>query len=106
MIVGEDGKPVGTIEDGDAVVLFNFRADRMVQISKAFEYEEFDAFDRKRFPKVHPLLERGRGRGGRHVLMWRSLMARPLSQKGRLSKPGCCLGWPGHSPIPLPLPPW
>ena len=52
VIVGDDEKPVGTIEDGDAVVLFNFRADRMVQISKAFEYEKFDAFDRKRFPKV------------------------------------------------------
>ena len=39
-------------QDGDAVVLFNFRADRMVEISKAFEYEEFNAFDRKRFPKV------------------------------------------------------
>ena len=33
-------------------VLFNFRADRMVEISKAFEYEEFGAFDRKRWPKV------------------------------------------------------
>lgn len=35
-------------------VLFNFRADRMVEISKAFEYEDFDAFDRVRFPKVGP----------------------------------------------------
>lgn len=34
------------------MVLFNFRADRMVEISKAFEYEDFTAFDRKRFPKV------------------------------------------------------
>ena len=34
------------------VVLFNFRSDRMVEISKAFEYEDFKAFDRKRFPKV------------------------------------------------------
>ena len=34
------------------MVLFNFRSDRMVEISKAFEYEEFNAFDRKRFPKV------------------------------------------------------
>ena len=40
------------IQDGDAVALFNFRSDRMVQISKAFEYEDFNAFDRKRFPKV------------------------------------------------------
>ncbi|CAK0780495.1 Phosphoglucomutase-1 [Coccomyxa viridis] len=52
VVVGEDGKPVGTIEDGDAVALFNFRSDRMVQISKAFEYEDFNAFDRKRFPKT------------------------------------------------------
>ncbi len=37
-------------------MLFNFRADRMVEISKAFEYEEFNAFDRKRFPKVCFLL--------------------------------------------------
>lgn len=40
------------LQDGDAVVLFNFRADRMVEISKAFEYEDFNAFDRKRFPKA------------------------------------------------------
>lgn len=52
VIVGDDNKPVGTIEDGDAVVLFNFRADRMVQMSKAFEYEDFNVFDRKRFPKT------------------------------------------------------
>ncbi len=52
VIVGDDGKPVGTVEDGDAVVLFNFRADRMVEISKAFEYEDFKSFDRVRYPKV------------------------------------------------------
>lgn len=51
VIVGDDGKPVGTIEDGDAVVLFNFRADRMVEMSKAFEYPDFDIFDRVRYPK-------------------------------------------------------
>ncbi|PNW82060.1 hypothetical protein CHLRE_06g272050v5 [Chlamydomonas reinhardtii] len=52
VIVDEADKPVGTIEDGDAVVLFNFRADRMVEISKAFEYEDgFTAFERERFPK-------------------------------------------------------
>lgn len=46
------GEPVGPINDGDGVVLFNFRADRMVEISKAFEYEDLKAFDRERFPKV------------------------------------------------------
>eukprot|EP00879_Flechtneria_rotunda_P000460 GHRR01000561.1.p1 GENE.GHRR01000561.1~~GHRR01000561.1.p1 ORF type:complete len:571 (+),score=178.30 GHRR01000561.1:37-1713(+) len=51
VITDEQGNPVGTIEDGDAVVLFNFRADRMVEISKAFEYPDFDIFDRERYPK-------------------------------------------------------
>jgi len=52
VITGADDKPVGTIEDGDAVITFNFRADRMCQMSQAFEYEEFKMFDRKRYPKV------------------------------------------------------
>jgi 2,3-bisphosphoglycerate-independent phosphoglycerate mutase len=52
VITDEAGKPVGTVEDCDAVVLFNFRADRMVEISKAFEYPDFDIFDRERYPKV------------------------------------------------------
>jgi len=45
---------VGTIEDGDAVVLFNFRADRMVELSKAFEFPpaSFPFFDRVRLPAV------------------------------------------------------
>eukprot|EP00245_Coleochaete_scutata_P004536 TRINITY_DN17248_c0_g1_i1.p1 TRINITY_DN17248_c0_g1~~TRINITY_DN17248_c0_g1_i1.p1 ORF type:complete len:560 (+),score=122.06 TRINITY_DN17248_c0_g1_i1:227-1906(+) len=52
VIVDAEGKPVGTIEDGDAVVCFNYRADRVIQISKAFEYENFTSFDRVRYPKV------------------------------------------------------
>ncbi|KAG1338913.1 2,3-bisphosphoglycerate-independent phosphoglycerate mutase [Cocos nucifera] len=53
VIVDESGKAVGPIEDGDAVVTFNFRADRMVMIAKALEYENFDKFDRVHFPKIH-----------------------------------------------------
>lgn len=52
VIVDESGNPVGPILDGDAVVTFNFRADRMVMIAKALEYEDFDKFDRVRFPKI------------------------------------------------------
>ena len=52
-VIAKDGKPVGTIEDGDSVVFFNFRGDRSIEISKAFESgAEFDKFDRKRAPKV------------------------------------------------------
>ncbi|KAK3147323.1 hypothetical protein QOZ80_3BG0280940 [Eleusine coracana subsp. coracana] len=52
VIVDESGKPVGPIQDGDAVVTFNFRADRMVMLAKALEYDNFDRFDRVRFPKI------------------------------------------------------
>ncbi len=51
-VIAEDGKPVGTIEDGDSVIFYNFRGDRSIEISKAFEDESFDKFDRVRFPKV------------------------------------------------------
>lgn len=51
-VIAEDGKPVGTIEDGDSVILFNFRGDRALEITKAFEAEELTEFDRKRHPKV------------------------------------------------------
>lgn len=52
VIVDESGKSVGPIIDGDAVVTFNFRADRMTMLAKALEYEKFDHFDRVRFPKI------------------------------------------------------
>ncbi|CAI5945149.1 unnamed protein product [Closterium sp. NIES-64] len=53
VIVDDEEKPVGPIVDGDAVVIWNFRADRVIQISKAFEYPDFHQFDRIRVPKVH-----------------------------------------------------
>lgn len=52
VIVDENNKAVGPILDGDAVVTINFRADRMTMVAKAFEYENFDKFDRVRYPKV------------------------------------------------------
>ncbi|MFA7292928.1 MAG: 2,3-bisphosphoglycerate-independent phosphoglycerate mutase [Rhodocyclaceae bacterium] len=51
-VIGENGQPVGTIEDGDSVVFFNFRGDRAIEITRAFEEATFDKFDRKRTPKV------------------------------------------------------
>jgi len=52
VIVDGDGRPVGPIRDGDAVVFFNFRGDRAIEISRAFEERDFNAFDRVRFPQV------------------------------------------------------
>ncbi|HRD93268.1 MAG TPA: 2,3-bisphosphoglycerate-independent phosphoglycerate mutase [Accumulibacter sp.] len=51
-VIGNDGQPVGTIEDGDSVVFFNFRGDRSIEITRAFEEAAFDKFDRLRVPKV------------------------------------------------------
>ncbi|MDR0375355.1 MAG: 2,3-bisphosphoglycerate-independent phosphoglycerate mutase [Treponema sp.] len=51
-VVAEDGKPIGTIEDGDSVVYFNFRGDRALEITAAFEEERFVHFDRGRRPAV------------------------------------------------------
>ncbi len=53
-VIAADGKPVGTIEDGDSVIFYNFRGDRAIEISKTFDTPEgqFDKFDRVRYPKV------------------------------------------------------
>ena len=50
----DDGKgaPVGPIKDGDSVVYFNFRGDRAIEITAAFEEDKFDKFDRSPRPKV------------------------------------------------------
>lgn len=52
-VIAKDNQPVGTIQDGDSVILFNFRGDRAQEISLAFDMDEhFDHFDRVRKPKV------------------------------------------------------
>lgn len=52
-IIAERGCPVGTINDGDSVIFYNFRGDRAIEISKAFESDgSFDKFDRIRVPHI------------------------------------------------------
>ena len=51
-VIADQGQAIGTVEDGDAVVFFNFRGDRAIEISRAFEEAAFDKFDRVRTPKV------------------------------------------------------
>lgn len=51
-VIAEDGEPTGKINDGDAVVLYNFRGDRAIEISLAYERDDFDKFDRGQHPKV------------------------------------------------------
>ncbi len=40
-VIVKDGKPVGTIEDHDSVVYFNFRGDRALEISRAFDDRDY-----------------------------------------------------------------
>lgn len=54
VIVDDAGDPVGRIQEGDGIVFFNFRADRVRQISRALGAEEFHDFDRgAEAPTVH-----------------------------------------------------
>ena len=51
-VIHRDGKPVGPIVDGDSVILFNFRGDRALEISRAFDEDGLDTIDRGQRPKV------------------------------------------------------
>ena len=53
-VITREGRPVGTIEDGDSVIYFNFRGDRALEMTRAFETPEGSdlPFDRVRVPKV------------------------------------------------------
>ena len=50
-IKSADGKTI-TINDGDALIFMNFRADRARQFTRCFTEANFDGFTRKRTPKV------------------------------------------------------
>lgn len=51
-VIAENGQPVGKIVDKDSVVLFNFRGDRAIEISMAFDNVEFNHFNRGPKPDV------------------------------------------------------
>jgi len=51
-VIAEHGQPVGTIEDGDSVVFYNFRGDRAIEITRAFVEPDFSRFERVRSPQV------------------------------------------------------
>jgi 2,3-bisphosphoglycerate-independent phosphoglycerate mutase len=52
VIVDDNEEPTGRINDGDAVVFFNFRGDRAIELSRGFEEKDFNEFDRIRVPDV------------------------------------------------------
>jgi 2,3-bisphosphoglycerate-independent phosphoglycerate mutase len=53
-VLAENGKPVGPMKDGDSVILFNYRGDRAIEVSRAFdEGPEFNKFDRGPIPDLY-----------------------------------------------------
>lgn len=53
VIIDSSGKPIGPIRDGDAVIFFNFRGDRAIEISRAFTEKNFTEFDRGPLPDIY-----------------------------------------------------
>ncbi|HEU4643201.1 MAG TPA: 2,3-bisphosphoglycerate-independent phosphoglycerate mutase [Gemmatimonadaceae bacterium] len=52
IVIVRDGAPVAPVHDGDGVIFFNFRADRMRQIVRALTQPDFDGFDVRPRPRV------------------------------------------------------
>ena len=84
VVSGPDGRPRGPVQDGDAVIFFNFRGDRGLEISQAFEAgPEFDKFDRGRVPQVlyaGMMLYDGDLHLPRHYLVSSPEVERPVSE--------------------------
>lgn len=51
VVIEKDGKPVATVSDNDAVLFFNFRPDRAMELSRALTEPDFDEFDRGKTPE-------------------------------------------------------
>ncbi len=51
-VIERDGESVGKIVDGDSVIFFNYRGDRSLEITKAFEADELTEFNRGPKPNV------------------------------------------------------
>ena len=48
-VIAADNEPVGTVNENDAAVFWNFRGDRSIEIARAFEESEFKEFDRGQY---------------------------------------------------------
>jgi 2,3-bisphosphoglycerate-independent phosphoglycerate mutase len=87
VITGADDAPVATVSDGDAVVMFNFRADRMRQFLGALTDPALDAFERAVPRDLHVVTMTAYVRDQAAAVAFRSLdvewpLARVLSERG------------------------
>jgi 2,3-bisphosphoglycerate-independent phosphoglycerate mutase len=51
-VIARDNGALGPIEENDSVIFFNFRGDRAIEISMAFEEDRFDPFPRGPKPNI------------------------------------------------------
>ena len=51
-VITKNAAPIGQIIDHDSVIMFNFRGDRAIELTRAFEDDTFDKFDRKKRPNI------------------------------------------------------
>ncbi len=51
-VIKENGSPVATVSDNDAVIFFNFRADRARQLTNSFVCPDFDKFKTKKINNI------------------------------------------------------
>ncbi|MFH1252734.1 MAG: 2,3-bisphosphoglycerate-independent phosphoglycerate mutase [Candidatus Uhrbacteria bacterium] len=54
-VILENNLPVAKVQNGDAIIFFNFRSDRMREITKAFVLPDFDKFTRQRLDDIFPV---------------------------------------------------
>ncbi|MBI5892951.1 MAG: 2,3-bisphosphoglycerate-independent phosphoglycerate mutase [Deltaproteobacteria bacterium] len=55
-VITNNNKPIAAVNNGDAVLFFNFRADRAREITRAFTQDDFDFFDRGSKPELSTFL--------------------------------------------------
>ena len=53
VVVDDEGRPLAPMRDGDSVICWNYRSDRMRQIVRAMTVPDFDGFDVSRRPSLH-----------------------------------------------------
>lgn len=53
VIVNHERQPIGLVKEDDSLILFNFRADRARQLTRALAFDDFDGFERGVHPRVH-----------------------------------------------------
>ncbi|HUV82302.1 MAG TPA: 2,3-bisphosphoglycerate-independent phosphoglycerate mutase [archaeon] len=52
-VILNQGNPTATINNGDAVLFFNFRPDRARELTRALTRQDFTGFERKKLPDIH-----------------------------------------------------